>query len=95
MKSGKLAIPPGLVCQYNENTLVDLLSSVIQGTNSFMWSHFTCTVLVLLYDGKIVKCSVLKEDINLNNPKIPILEKKMASMEVDYAKATKLLENAA
>ena len=28
MKTGKLAIRPWLVCQYNENTLVDLLSSV-------------------------------------------------------------------
>ena len=36
MKAGKLNIPPCLVCQYNENTLMDLLSSVIQGTNSFM-----------------------------------------------------------
>ena len=51
--------------------------------------------LVLLYDGKLDKCSALKEDNNLKNLKIPILEKKMASMEVDYAKATKLLENAA
>ena len=51
--------------------------------------------LVLLYDGKLDKCSALKEDNNLNNLKIPILEKKMASMEVDYEKATKLLENAA
>ena len=48
-----------------------------------------------MYDGKLDKCSALKEDNNLNNLKIPILEKKMASMEVDYAKATKLLENAA
>ena len=48
-----------------------------------------------MYNGKIVKWSALKEDIDLNNPKIPIQEKKMASMEVDYAKATKLLENAA
>jgi hypothetical protein len=28
MKAGKLAIWPWLVCQYNENTLVDLPSSV-------------------------------------------------------------------
>ena len=35
------------------------------------------------------------QDIHLNNPKCPILVKKMASKEVDYAKATKLLENAA
>ena len=58
--------------------------------------HYILLVeLALLYDGIFFKCSALKEDINLNNPKIPILEKKMASMEVDYAKATKLLENAA
>ena len=29
MKAGKLAIQPWLVCQYNKNMLVDLLSSVI------------------------------------------------------------------
>ena len=28
MKAGKLAIQPWLICPYNENTLVDLLSSV-------------------------------------------------------------------
>ena len=30
MKAGKLAIWPWLLCQYNENTLVDLLSSVFE-----------------------------------------------------------------
>ena len=29
MEAGKLAIRPWLVCQYNENTLVDLPSSVV------------------------------------------------------------------
>ena len=67
----------------------------IYNMDSSDFHHILIVELVLLYDGKIVKCSALKEDINLNNPKIPILEKKMASMEVDYAKATKLLENAA
>ena len=28
MKAGKLAIRPWLICEYNENTLVDLPSSV-------------------------------------------------------------------
>jgi hypothetical protein len=31
MKAEKLAIQPWLICQYNENTLMDLPSSVISG----------------------------------------------------------------
>ena len=87
-----------MTVQSNNETLRDHLQygfKVQKKLKSCDFHHILIVELVQLYNGKIVKCSALKEDINLNNPKSPILEKKMASMEVDYAKATKLLENAA
>ena len=43
MKTGKLAIRPWLSCQYKENTLVDLLSSVLASVIkvcTYPFNHF-------------------------------------------------------
>ena len=47
MKAGKLAIRPWLICQYNENTLMELPSSV-QQTN-ITQPDLTLFYLIILY----------------------------------------------